>query len=266
MAEEAVLVTGASRGIGEATARELAGGGHRVYLAARSKNRLEQIAGEINEAGGQAEAIELDLQEAASITTCVEKVSEMTPPPGILINNAGYGVYGRVEEVPVGEAREMFETNYFGAVQLIRELLPVLKRARGGRIINVASGVAKKGFPVMSHYAASKAALESISESLRWELEPEGVIVQIVYPLRTNTGFSAAARRFVPDNFSFPSRGPTQFPVTVARAISRGLQTNKFRLHPHFSTRILGLLNEIFPRLVGRIMKFPSTVKNSYKR
>lgn len=260
---ETVLITGASRGIGEATARHLAESGHKIYLASRSHEELEKIAEEIEACGGRAAALELDLQNEASIEACGQRLKGKKQPPTILINNAGFGIYGQIEDVPLEQVRELFETNYFGAVKMIRELLPVLKKADPGRIINVASGVAKRGFPVMSHYAASKAALESISESLRWELKPEGIVVQIVYPLRTETGFSAAARRFVPDNFSFPTDGPTQTSEAVARAISGGLKTDKFRIHPHYSTRFLGVLNELFPNFVGRLLGFEATVEAS---
>ncbi len=263
--KKSALVTGASRGIGEEVARRLAASGYKVFLAARSLGRLQALAQELNETGGQAEAVKLDLQEKESIVKCAEKVEEHCAGDlGVLINNAGYGIYGRVDQVSLKAARQLFEVNYFGALELTLELLSVLESGAGGRVINVASGVAKRGFPVMSHYAASKAALESISESMREELRPRGIKVQVVYPLRTESGFSKAAQRFVPRGFSFPGHGPTQSAEAVAGTIERALEKNKFRIHPHYSTRLLGVLNELAPGLVARILKFKETVLRSF--
>ncbi len=262
---KSALVTGASRGIGEKICLSLAASGYEVFLAARSFGRLQELVEEINETGGQAEAVKLDLQEKDSIVKCAEKVEEAVAGElDVLINNAGYGIYGRVDQVPLEAARHLFEVNYFGALELTLELLSALESGSGGRVINVASSVAKRGFPVMSHYAASKAALESISESMREELKPRGIEVQVVYPLRTESKFSESARRYVPGKFSFPGHGPTQSAEEVAETIARALENNKFRIHPHYSTRLLGVLNELIPGLVARILKFKETVLRSF--
>jgi short-subunit dehydrogenase len=262
--KRSVLITGASSGIGAETARLLGEKGHQVFLAARSFEKLKKISSEINSAGGQATPLKLDLEDKNSILDCAKKINAEAASPFVLINNAGYGIYGRVEEVPLKEARRMFETNFFGALQLTKKLLPLLKKQPTGRVVNVASGVAKRGFPIMSYYAASKAALESISESMRLELEPYGIIVQIVYPLRTKTSFSEEAVRYVPDSFEFPSHGPTQTSAAVAGAIVRALNCDRFRIHPHYSTKLLGVLNEIFPALTAKIMSLRETVRRSF--
>ncbi|MFP4687999.1 MAG: SDR family NAD(P)-dependent oxidoreductase, partial [bacterium] len=258
-------VTGASSGIGAATARLLASQGHSVFLASRSFEKLEEIAAEINNNGGRAVAVKLDLEDKNSIEKCAQQVIRCAAAPFVLINNAGYGIYGRVESVPLPEARRMFEINFFGALYLTNSLLPLLKKNPPGRVINVSSGVAKRGFPIMSYYAASKAALESISESMRLELEPYGIVVQIVYPLRTGTAFSSAAVRYVPDGFKFPEHGPTQTATAVARAINRGLNSKRIRIHPHYSTKLLGVLNEFFPELTAKILSLRETVRRSFE-
>jgi len=264
MSRQTVFITGASGGIGRATARVLAEGGYRVLLAARRQKQLAQIVEKINNSGGKAKYYYLDLGEEKSIANCARQVLQSKNPPDILINNAGYGIYGLLEDIPVEEARHMFETNFFGALSLTRHLLPALKKSDSGRIINVTSGVAKRGFPVMNYYSASKAALESMSECLKEELEPCGICVQVVYPLRTETGFSQSALRYVPDSFSFPSSGPTQTAGEVALAISRGLKGKKFRIHPHYSTKMLGVLNEICPGLTSRLLKLKDIVDSAF--
>ncbi len=264
--KRSVLITGASSGIGEETTRLLGENGHQVFLAARSFEKLKKISSEINSAGGQATPVRLDLEDENSISDCAKKINAEAENPFVLINNAGYGIYGRVEEVPLAEARRMFETNFFGALKLTKKLLPLLKSQPAGRVINVASGVAKRGFPVMSYYAASKAALESISESMRLELEPYGIIVQVVYPLRTKTSFSAQAVRYVPDSFEFPSHGPTQTSAAVASAIVRALNCDRFRIHPHYSTKLFGVFNEVFPALTAKVMSLRDTVRRSFEK
>jgi len=259
-----VLITGASSGIGEATARELGNRGYKVILTARRLNRLKTIAKEIRANGGEAEAYELDLQSSNSIQSLVDSLCEMNQPPHCEIHNAGYGIYGRVDQVPVEEARDLFETNLFGAMELIRRSVDWMKNQENARIVTVASAVAKRGFPVMSYYSASKAALESMSESMRLELEPYDITVQIVYPVRTTTEFSDSARRWVDEPFEFPSHGPTQTSKEVAKSIAEGLQSNKFRIHPHYSTKILGTLNEWFPGLVSQLTRLKSVVRETF--
>ncbi len=265
MNSNTVFITGASSGIGLATARRLAGEGYEVLLAARRKNLLARITGEIKKEGGQADYFYLDLTDPESVEKTARELLERANSPDILINNAGYGIYGLAEDILLEEARRMFETNFFGALSLTRKLLPALKKSEAGRIINVTSGVAKRGFPVMNYYSASKAALESMSESLKEELEPYGICVQVVYPLRTETEFSDSARRYVPDSFSFPSSGPTQAADEVAGAISRGLKGERFRIHPHYSTKLLGVLNEICPGLTSRLLKLKEIVNSALR-
>ncbi len=266
MTKKIALISGASGGIGRATARLLAALDYRVYLAARRRKKLEKLASEIVAERGEAVPVVLDLQNSKMIQDCVELITRREVRLDLLVNNAGYGIYGLLDEIPVDEARKLFETNYFGTVELSLKLVGLLENSPAGRIVNVASGVAKAGFPVMAHYAASKAALESFSESLREELAPQGIVVQVVYPLRTKTEFSTSAVRYAPEGFSFPEHGPTQEAARVAAAIVAGLRKKKFRIHPHFSTKFLGILNELFPWLVRKLLGFSETVKRAKKQ
>lgn len=264
MNNKRVLVTGASSGIGEETARELADRGYRVDLAARSVDEMNQIADDIVEGGGEANVHSLDLQSSDSIQQLADELEPLDNPPDILINNAGYGIYGRVDQVPMEQARELYETNLLGTMELTKRAIEWMKELDGGRIVNVTSGVAKRGFPAMNHYSASKAALESLSESMKLEMEPFDITVQVVYPIRTETSFSDVAKRFVPGDFEFPSHGPTQSAETVAKTIADGLKSGQFRLHPHYSSRLIGTLNEWSPWLVETLTGLRDTVRRTF--
>ncbi len=261
---DGVLITGASSGIGAALSRRLAEEGRRVHMAARSTDEMNRWVEQTRPVPGRLRTHECDLRSESSVRQLLDELGQEPAPPRVLVNNAGFGIYGRFDQVPPERARELFETNFFGPLRLTRGMVEWMKSGGGGRIVNVASGVSKNALPAMGSYAASKAALESISESLRLELAPFDITVQVVFPLRTETGFSGRARRFVPEDFSFPSGGPTQTPQQVARAIAEGMKHSRFRIHPHFATRFLGTLNEWSFRLANWILGVRETVRRTF--
>lgn len=178
------LVTGASSGIGEATAHLLLKRGYRVYAAARRHDRMQHL-----EAAG-ARLIHLDLTEDASIAAAADAVKAESGRLDALINNAGYGAYGALEDVPLAAARRQMEVNLFGQARLIQLILPLMRAQRAGRIVNVTSIGGKFGEPFGSWYHASKFALEGLSDCLRMELAPLGIKVIVVEPgaIRTEWG------------------------------------------------------------------------------
>ena len=179
-----VLVTGASSGIGEATALELVQRGFTVYGAARRIDRMTGLA-----AHG-VRTFEMDVTDDASMTSGVERILREQGRIDVLVNNAGYGSYGALEDVPIEEARRQFEVNIFGLARLTQLVLPHMRGQRRGRIVNVSSIGGKFYEPLGSWYHATKFALEGLSESLRVELEPHGVHVVIIEPgpIRTEWG------------------------------------------------------------------------------
>jgi NAD(P)-dependent dehydrogenase (short-subunit alcohol dehydrogenase family) len=183
MTSRTVLVTGASSGIGEATARRMLARGWTVYVAARRTDRLSALA-----AAG-AHALSLDLTDDASISAAVRAVADRGGLSA-LVNNAGYGSYGAVEDVPLDEARRQFEVNLFGAARLIQLALPMLRRAERARVVNISSVGGKMHEPFGAWYHATKFALEGFSDCLRMELAPVGVGVVVVEPggIRTEWG------------------------------------------------------------------------------
>ena len=182
-----VLITGCSSGIGEATARRLAGAGWTVYATAR---QTEAIAG-LTEAG--CRLLQLDVNDEASMRAAVTQIEAEHGAVGVLINNAGYSQSGAIESVPIDDVRRQFETNVFGLVQLTQLVLPGMRRQRWGKIVNVSSMGANFTFPGGGYYHATKYALDAISDALRFEVQGFGVDVVIIQPGLIKTKFSDAA-------------------------------------------------------------------------
>lgn len=177
-----VLISGCSSGIGAATAEMLVRAGHTVYATAR---RTETLAG--LEALG-CHALALDVTSEDSMIAAVNAVEADHGKVGTLINNAGYGEYGPIEEADLDRVRTMFETNVFGLARLTQLVLPAMRRSRSGRIVNIGSMGGRITFPVGGFYHASKYAVEAISDALRVEVKPFGIDVILVEPglIRTN--------------------------------------------------------------------------------
>jgi NAD(P)-dependent dehydrogenase (short-subunit alcohol dehydrogenase family) len=182
------LVTGASSGIGAATVRRLIRDGYHVYAAARRVDRMD----ELRKVG--ATILTLDLTEDDSIVRAVAAVEQAGRELSVLVNNAGYGSYGALEDIPLAEARRQFEVNLFGAARLTQLVLPMMRAARAGTIINVTSVGGKMHEPFGSWYHATKFALEGLSDCLRMEVAPFGVRVVVIEPGAIRTEWGGIAR------------------------------------------------------------------------
>lgn len=189
MTTPVALVTGASSGIGEATARELHRLGYRVYAAARRLDRMAELA----ELG--ITTVSTDLTDDDAMVDLVDRVIGDTGRIDVLVNNAGYGSYGSLEEVPMSEARRQVEVNVFALARLTQLVIPHLRDRRSGTIVNVSSMGGRFGEPLGSWYHATKFAVEGLSDSLRIELAPLGIDVVVIEPgaIRTEWGGIAAA-------------------------------------------------------------------------
>lgn len=181
------LVTGASSGIGEATARELADAGFAVYAAAR---RVERIA---ERARPGIHALAMDVTDDASMSAGVDQIIAEQSRLDVLVNNAGYGSYGALEDVPMAEARAQMEVNVFGAARLTQLVLPQMRRQRAGTIVNVTSMGGKITTPLGSWYHATKFALEALSDCLRMEVAPFGIDVVVIEPGGIKTEWAGIA-------------------------------------------------------------------------
>lgn len=182
--QKVILVTGASSGIGKATALQLIGEGHIVYGAAR---RLEKMK-DLEDAGGHALA--MDVTDEESMQKAVNHILEANKKIDVLVNNAGYAIYGAVEDTTIEDARRQFEVNIFGLARLTQLVLPNMRERKSGTIINISSMGGKMYTPLGAWYHATKHALEGWSDCLRLELMQFGIDVVIVEPgiIRTEFG------------------------------------------------------------------------------
>ncbi len=234
------LVTGASAGIGEATVRRFLAYGYTVYAAARRLDRMAPLA----TAG--AKLLSLDLTDDASIVAAVDKIRNETGRLDVLVNNAGYGSFGAVEDVPMDEARRQFEVNVFGAARLCQLALPMMRAQKSGKIVNVTSIGGKFGEPFGAWYHATKFALEGLSDCLRLELKPFGIDVIVIEPgaiktewggiahesllrMSGNTAYGPYARRHAKMHERAGTSGLGSEPKVVADTIGRSVATTRPR-------------------------------------
>ncbi len=242
----AVLITGCSTGIGRATAERLASNGWKVYATARDVGKIASLVDH------GCELLPLDVTDEASMRAAVEEVERREGAVGVLVNNAGYSQSGAVEEVPMEKVRRQFETNVFGLVRVCQLALPGMRRQGWGRIVNISSMGGKFTFPGGGYYHATKHAVESISDALRFEVAGFGVKVAIIEPgiIQTSfadtatdsmdpasdtagnpyAGFTAVVAKTTKDNYE---RGPILKlgggPETVAAAIERAITAERPR-------------------------------------
>ena len=192
---QTALVTGASSGIGKATAEGLAQAGYSVIAAARRLERLAALA----EQYPAISPCQVDLSQPAAVEDFCREIATRSEPIAVLVNNAGYSTRGVVEDVALDDIRRLFDVNFFALIRLTQACLPGMRRARRGTIINLSSIVGKFPFPGSGVYAASKYAVEGITDALRIELAPLGIRVVAIRPGAIATEFSEVAARMTGD-------------------------------------------------------------------
>lgn len=193
LAGQVIIITGASAGIGEATARRLARAGARVVLSARRPDRLGELAREIDPSGAGVLAVAGDVTSAADRENLVAAARAKFGRIDGLVNNAGYGTRGPVEIVPVDLMRKNYETNIFSLIALTQLVLPEMRARGDGCIVNIGSVAGKIARPLSSIYDSTKHALEALTDGLRGELKPFGVRVTLIRPGFILTEFVEAA-------------------------------------------------------------------------
>ena len=209
---KAVLITGASSGIGEATARALAAGGARVVLVARSADKLATIAADITAKGGGALAVAADLAQPEDVARMAETARREAGVPDVLINNAGAGRWLSVMETSPEEARRMIELPYLAAFYTTRAFLPEMVARRSGHIVNVTSPASFMAWPNAAAYIAARQALRGLSDGLRLEVAKEGIGVSLVVLGTVESSYwehNPGSRERVPKGFA---------PLTTAQA------------------------------------------------
>ena len=187
--ENVALVTGCSSGIGLETAVALAREGHFTFATMRNLKKAETLEKIVKDENLPISILELDVDNKESMDNAIEKIIEQKGRIDTLVNNAGWGMWGTVEDVSIDEFKEQFETNFFSIVRMIQKIAPIMRKQKSGSIVNVSSVAGRIGFPVSPAYISSKFALEGLSECLRFELSPFGINVITIEPGVIKTNF-----------------------------------------------------------------------------
>jgi short-subunit dehydrogenase len=246
------LVTGASSGIGAATARTFAGAGMRVALCARRKDRLERLAADLTGQGSEAAVHAVDVTDALAVRAMVDEVAGRWGRLDVLVNNAGRGLSATLEQTSAEELRALVELNVVAVLGATQAALPIMRRQGCGHIINISSIVGRRAVPYRAAYSATKFALGALSEALRVELTGTGIAVTLVYPIRTiGTEFHEAEVQKV----RWRPMGPVQSAERVARSILRCVRRPRPEVYPYWPLRILAVMSVITPGLVDRGMR-----------
>ena len=182
------IVTGSSTGIGYETSLTLARNGFLTYATMRNLNKNENMKMVATKENLPIRIKQLDVTDDISVTNAVQAVSSEAGRIDVLVNNAGYGLNGAFEDLAMDEIKAQYETNVFGLIRMTQAVLPIMRRQKSGTIVNISSGAGRFGFPIGSAYVSTKFAVEGLSESISYELEPFGIKVAIVEPgvIRTN--------------------------------------------------------------------------------
>ncbi len=210
------LVTGASSGIGRETARRLAQEGFQVIASARRRERLDELAKENQNIISRP----VDLSDAQELEKFCQEISALSEPVSVLINNAGFSVRGAIEDVSLASIHRLFEVNVYGLIKVTQACLPAMRRIRYGTIVNLSSVVGKFPYPTSGPYAATKHAVEAISDALRMEVRPFGIRVITIRPGVIGTEFNDVANKLTGDLLS--RTDPDYRPVYQAYGAAMG--------------------------------------------
>lgn len=236
-----ILVTGASTGIGQATALHLAGKGHQVFAGVRSPGTANELNDKIAADKLSVEVVQLDITDQESVDCAVSAIMGSAGRIDALVNNAGIGGGRAVEETPLEEVREIFETNYLGTVRMLLAITPIMREQRSGRIVNMSSLAGRMVFGCHGHYSAAKWALEGLSEALAFETAEFGIRVALIEPGSVPTPAWEKGAPPPPDSHYMRSlerlgrwathtmKNPAT-PLAVAEAIAHAIESDT----PHF--------------------------------
>jgi NAD(P)-dependent dehydrogenase (short-subunit alcohol dehydrogenase family) len=184
------VVTGSSSGIGYETSLALAREGFLTFATMRNLEKGSIIKSDSDKENLPLKIMQLDVTDDASVSKAVQSIISDSGRIDVIVNNAGYGLVGAFEDLSLDEIKQQYETNFFGVVRVTQAVIPIMRKQKSGRIINISSGAGRFGYPGGSAYVSTKFAMEGLSESLSYELDPFGIKVILVEPgvIRTNFG------------------------------------------------------------------------------
>ena len=252
--EQVIVVTGASSGIGLTTAEMAADAGARVVLSSRNEDELRRAVDRIRARGGRAIFVVADVADAEAVESIGRRATQEFGGIDTWVNNAGLGLYGRTEDIPLADKRRLFDINFWGVVHGCRTALPQLKQ-HGGALINIGSIVSDRASPLLGIYSASKHAVKGYTDALRMELEEAGtpIAVTLVKPSAINTPFIEHAGNYMESDPEFPP--PVYAPEVVARAILRCAERPTREITVGGAGRMITAMGTMAPRLTDLYME-----------
>ena len=252
--DKVVMITGASSGIGRATALAFAREGATTILVSRSEEKLEKVENEIRKFNPDVLVVPTDVSLQEGVHNMVEKVMGKYGRVDILFNNAGSSYVGRIDNVNfVDDTKKMMEVDFFGTVYCTKEVLPIMQKQGSGHIINMSSVVGRKAFPHFAGYSSSMHAITAFSDSLRQELRGSGINVSTIHPALTQTPL---LDHVSPEDMPPPFKRMTPISVeSVAAAVLNGVYKNQPRIVVPFQPKMLLLADAISPRLGDLIVR-----------
>ena len=197
------LVTGCSSGIGLHTAVELAKEGYATFATMRDTSKSGDLLEAAARESVKIEILNLDVDDVSSIGDAVDRIARQAGRIDVLVNNAGYGQFGTLEDTPISDFKDQFQTNYFGIVSVLQKVLPHMRAQGSGRVVNVGSVAGRMGLPCSPAYISSKFALEGLTECLRYELDQFGIQVTVIEPGVVKTSFFKSMRVSKPGNVTY---------------------------------------------------------------
>jgi NAD(P)-dependent dehydrogenase (short-subunit alcohol dehydrogenase family) len=250
--DQVIVITGASSGIGLATALEAARRGARVVLASRDEADIKKATDQISQKGGQAMPVVVDVGDQVSVEALAEQAIVAYDRIDTWVNNAGVSIYGKLEEVPLEDAHRLFETNYWGVVHGSLAAVPHLKQ-HGGALINVGSELSETAMPLQGHYAASKHAVKGFTDTLRMELHKDGapISVTLIQPAAIDTPYPEHAMNYLGVE---PKHAPPVYaPEIVAEAILSCAESPRRNLRVGGAAKLFTAIEKVAPGVGDRM-------------
>jgi NAD(P)-dependent dehydrogenase (short-subunit alcohol dehydrogenase family) len=254
--KKVAVVTGSSTGIGFETSLLLARNGFYTYATMRDTLKSDKIEKIANKENLPLEVLSMDVDNDDSVRNAIEKIIDEKQKIDILVNNAGYGLFGALEDISIEEIKKQFETNLFGAIRTIKEVLPTMREQKNGIIVNVTSIAGVVGIPAECIYVSTKFALEGLSESISYELQSYGIKVILIEPGVINTNF-------VP-NIKFPNKTNDKSQQTLLEEEKEGeSEINSNTIDTFLSHYYPAMRNALLPKEVATVIL--EAIKNASK-